>query len=587
MDNQQLTQEILEMKSEIEVLKNEIKRLKEEKELEKTNNQIKEVFELSAFDEIEWNNKVKQEISNQETIESELKRYVTFNNTTNVNQFSKQKSVINSIGSKPYIELSTPFEKNKKIIPICIDKRKYQIMSTLIEYIEVKVKGKKPVISIGVVENENIDRNAHVGWNNGTVGFHSDDGKLFNENGNGVIFNEPYKASDVIGCGYIHEINCLFYTRNGMLIKIIPLSCEMNYFGIGLREYETVTINSGKTPFVFDLFKFNEELTNKTSKYFKSITLNSMLFSFVVTANIYFSIEDIKQLISKIIQAKVNQQDIKQEVPTDFFTYEEKFWNELSDTTDLQYPELSKRISFDSVKSCSLLKDIDSHNQTIVVRISSYSQYLVKRRSEMETRIYVKKPVILLYDDTTKEKEEFCCHLELNDAIDIGTTYPSPKVIKEDSDKKEYEWKGTYCSDGVSNCVIEINNKHFDYLFWEGICLKKEQFKGKEVGITKENMTNELEVLLKKLGMNEREINDFIVYWIVKLNKKYYKVTICDSTYDNEIARLKITGFNQIHRIALKFEEVESINTLPTIDSVEERQRPTGKYVIEWGAIIA
>ncbi|EDR28928.1 hypothetical protein EDI_249480 [Entamoeba dispar SAW760] len=536
MDNQQLTQEILLMKTEIAVLKKEVEALKEEKELEKINNPIKENFGLLASNEIEWSKKVRQEISNKESIEGMLKKYIT----------------------------------------------------TLIEYIEVEVKGKNPVISIGLIENENVDRNAHVGWNKGTIGFHSDDGKLFNEDGNGVRFDEPYKEGDVIGCGYIHQLNCPFYTRNGKLIKVIPMKQEMNYFGIGLREYETVTINSGKTPFMFDLINFNEELTNKTSKYFNTITLSCDLFISVITASIYFSLEEIKQQVCKIIQERVKQ-SIKQEVQTDFFIYEEKSWNKYFETKDLLYPNFSERILFNSVRLCSLLKDIGSNNQEISVKLVSYPEYMLKKNSSLKVpeRVYVKKPVILLYDDTIKEKEEFCCHLELNDAIDIGATYPNPRIIKEDNTKKEYEWKGTYCSDGVSNCVIEINNKHFDYLFWEGVCLKKEEFKGKEVGITYENISNELEVLLKKLGMNEREVNDFIVYWIAKLNKNYYKVTICDSSYDNEIAQLKISGFNQIHRIALKFEEVENINNLPTIDSVEERQRPTGKYVIEWGGIIA
>ncbi|GAB1221632.1 hypothetical protein ENUP19_0083G0003 [Entamoeba nuttalli] len=59
-------------------------------------------------------------------------------------------------------------------------------------------------------------------------------------------------------------------------------------------------------------------------------------------------------------------------------------------------------------------------------------------------------------------------------------------------------------------------------------------------------MIIELEVLIKKLGINEREFNDFVLYWIVTLNTRYYKVAVYGSTYDNEIIQLNINGFNQI-----------------------------------------
>ena len=50
---------------------------------------------------------------------------------------------------------------------------------------------------------------------------------------------------------------------------------------------------------------------------------------------------------------------------------------------------------------------------------------------------------------------------------------------------------------------------------------------------------------------------------------------------------MKITGFTQIHRILFKFEEVESIEGLKTVYDISSLQRPSGKYVIEWGAIVA
>ena len=171
----------------------------------------------------------------------------------------------------------------------------------------------------------------------------------------------------------------------------------------------------------------------------------------------------------------------------------------------------------------------------------------------------------------------------------IGATYPSPLERDEkDEKKKKYVWKGTYSSNGNESCSISIGNKKYDYIFWEGPCLKEEAFQGESIGIRKEHFEEEVDELLKKLGLNERERNDFIVYWITKLHsRKYHKVTICDSSYDDRIAPLKVTGFTQLHRVMLKFEEVESIEGLKTVHDISSRQRPSGKYVIEWGGIVA
>ena len=176
--------------------------------------------------------------------------------------------------------------------------------------------------------------------------------------------------------------------------------------------------------------------------------------------------------------------------------------------------------------------------------------------------------------------------------MNIGATYPSPSTVNEsDITKKEYEWKGKYSSNENDNCCkVTIKGKKYDYLFWEGPCNKEDQFKGNVIGMRSGVFEEELDKLWAKLGLNERERNDFIVNWLTKLSgRKGHKVTICDEVYDNEIAKLKVNGFEKYLRVILKFEEIsnEEVNELQGVDSVCQRVRPTGKYVVEWGAILA
>ena len=120
--------------------------------------------------------------------------------------------------------------------------------------------------------------------------------------------------------------------------------------------------------------------------------------------------------------------------------------------------------------------------------------------------------------------------------------------------------------------------------------MKENEFNGEIIGIKAEKFEEELDKLLERLGLNERERNDFIVYWITKLSgRKGHKVTICDEKYDNEIAKLEVSGFTQILRVMLKFEEIEEdeVMKLKGVETVEKKERPTGKYVIEWGGDLA
>ena len=197
------------------------------------------------------------------------------------------------------------------------------------------------------------------------------------------------------------------------------------------------------------------------------------------------------------------------------------------------------------------------------------------------------KPVILLYDNEKKENEEVSIKLTLNDGMNIGATYPNPTL----SIGKQYEWKGTYSSNGNEDaCQITINEKKYDYIFWEGPCIKEDQFNGEIIGIQSDKFEEELDLLLEKLGLNERERNDFIVYWLTKLSGRTgHKITICNEKYDNEISKLTISNYSQMLRVMLKFEEIssEEVNELKGIDSIQKKERPTGKYVVEWGAILA
>ena len=54
------------------------------------------------------------------------------------------------------------------------------------------------------------------GWGTKSWGYHSDDGKLFSESGQGIPYGETYRTGDVIGCGGDTLRKEIFFTKNGV-----------------------------------------------------------------------------------------------------------------------------------------------------------------------------------------------------------------------------------------------------------------------------------------------------------------------------------------------------------------------------------
>jgi hypothetical protein len=54
------------------------------------------------------------------------------------------------------------------------------------------------------------------GWRTKSWGYHSDDGKLFSESGQGTTYGETYQTGDVIGCGGDIRLKDIFFTKNGV-----------------------------------------------------------------------------------------------------------------------------------------------------------------------------------------------------------------------------------------------------------------------------------------------------------------------------------------------------------------------------------
>lgn len=175
---------------------------------------------------------------------------------------------------------------------------------------------------------------------------------------------------------------------------------------------------------------------------------------------------------------------------------------------------------------------------------------------------YDAKPVIYLYPEKTAE---ISVKLDYNGTL--TTTYPAYND----------GWTVTAQPDGT----IKYNDREYYCLFWEGISNMDYSFE-KGFCVRGEDTEEFLEDSLKKLGLSDKEANEFIIYWLPKMeNNEYNLISFQEKLYTNN-AKLTVSPEpDTLIRIFMAWKDVdEFIEIEPQTLTAPERN---GFTVIEWG----
>lgn len=153
----------------------------------------------------------------------------------------------------------------------------------------------------------------------------------------------------------------------------------------------------------------------------------------------------------------------------------------------------NKKIVFQSATINELVIDLDS--------LKSDSTIFLKKGNSYYT---VGKPAIYLYPEKVTD-----VFVKLNFKGIIGTTYPN----------YENGWNLIANPNGVLE--NKKDNRKYNYLFWDGIYNFPEKHFDYNDGfiVKKDELVTFFTNTLSKIGLNETETNDFIVYWLPQLNK--------------------------------------------------------------------
>ncbi len=173
------------------------------------------------------------------------------------------------------------------------------------------------------------------------------------------------------------------------------------------------------------------------------------------------------------------------------------------------------------------------------------------------------KPVIYLYP-----QKECRVDVRLDYAGELTCTYPA----------YQNGWSVTAHPNGT---LTDDSGMEYQYLYWEGEGYKDFDF-SKGFCVAGEDTAAFLEAALEKLGLNRREANEFIIYWLPRMQNSPYNVIAFQTETYEEAAKLHISPEPDcLIRVFMAWYGANESIEIPA----QELSSPTreGFTVVEWG----
>lgn len=184
------------------------------------------------------------------------------------------------------------------------------------------------------------------------------------------------------------------------------------------------------------------------------------------------------------------------------------------------------------------------------------------------TTAHASKPVIYLYPESMTEVD---VRLELDGKLTV--TYPDYDLAEG--------WIVTAEPDGT---LTDKKGRQYSYLYWEGdISIKPDLSTG--FCVKGEDTAKFLETALAELGLNDKEADDFITYWLPEMmGNKYNVITFQTKAYEDvaslnvspkpdTVIRVNMLWYSSDRQVSIRPQDLTSVNP-------SERK---GFTVVEWG----
>ncbi len=191
----------------------------------------------------------------------------------------------------------------------------------------------------------------------------------------------------------------------------------------------------------------------------------------------------------------------------------------------------------------------------------------------------VEKPAIYIYSDEPMEEVKVDLSLYRTDML---TTWPEPDAVNAYT----YTWNVQACDDGT---LYDSYGNEFSYIFWEATDHGIHSF-DRGFCVAGEDTAEFLRETLAQIGLNSRESNDFIVYWLPRMQNNAYNLInfeglVKDDAY-NSFYGLDVTDSEgnpaqSVLRVLMVWKAVDEYTDI-TPQTFSDFSRE-GLTVVEWG----
>lgn len=180
-------------------------------------------------------------------------------------------------------------------------------------------------------------------------------------------------------------------------------------------------------------------------------------------------------------------------------------------------------------------------------------------------RNFAAKPIIYIYPEVETE-----ISVKLGKPEKITCSYP----------RYEGEWKVKASTNG--NLVDLKTGRNLYCLYWEGINTNSSKIK-KGFVVKGEDTAKFLEEKLEILGLNEREAEEFIIYWLPKMERNNYNYIRFETMEEiNKNMPLEIEPSpDTLIRVMMEFKGLR--NPIDVENQILEKAERNGYTVVEWG----
>ncbi len=214
-------------------------------------------------------------------------------------------------------------------------------------------------------------------------------------------------------------------------------------------------------------------------------------------------------------------------------------------------------------ETCGWIHIINDSGETVLMTTEEYNTLhpeILERQ-----RMIVEKPVIYLYPE-----KETDIHVKLN--IADGTLLTTCPKYRDG-------WNVTAFPDG--SIINQNDGHHYEYLFWDAV-MNVDDDTSQGFCIKGEDTEKFLREKLTLLGLNEKEMNDFIVYWLPRMEHNPYNFICFQSEKYAQNCKLDIQPApDSVLRLMMLTTPLEhEISIKPQILKPFERK---GFTVVEWG----